>query len=264
MRTILALSLLALIALTGCENNNSNNNSNSSSATSNTNSSAQAAYQPHPPIVPTTTAPAGFKSCNVYMPLVPGSEAKYTITYSSGLVTDGTVVVDSGEENGQKIFVERTQIRDRTGGLQKMETEEKRYVCDGERVRLLSQKTRNDIEAIQHRSDWKMRGDSVAMIDPESLERKGSTWSYSFILTLQKGEEQPVSPEEPFYVFFETMGPQEITVPAGTFKTIMVKRKVGKNEIFDYYARGIGLVKRQASEGTSWVLKEYGGLRPVD
>lgn len=262
MRTILAVSLLALIALTGCKNDN--NNSNSSSATSNSNSNTPRAYEPHPPIKPTTVPAADFKSCNVYMPLVPGSEAKYTITFSSGLVTDATVVVDSGEENGQKIFIEKTQIRDRTGGLQKMETEEKRYACDGERVRLLSYKTSNDIEAIQHRSQWNMRNEALAIIDPASFEQKGSTWSYSFVLTLQKGDEQPVTPEEPFYVFFETIGPQEIAVPAGTFKTIMVKRKVGKNEIFEYYARGIGLVKRQAAEGTSWVLKEYGGLRPVD
>lgn len=262
MRTILALSLLALLALTGCENGN--NNSNSSTETSNTNSNTQRAYEPHPPIKPTTVAGANFKSCNDYMPLVPGSEAKYTVSFSSGLVTDANVIVDSAEENGQKIFIEKTQIRDRTGGLQKMETEEKRYVCDGERVRLLAYQTRNDIDATQHRSQWNMRGEAIAMIDPASLERKGSTWSYSFVLTLQTGNEQPVTPEEPFYVFFETMGSESITVPAGTFNTIKVKRKVGKNEIFDYYARGIGLVKRQAVEGTSWVLKEYGGLRPIE
>lgn len=262
MRTILALSLLALVAFTGCDNNN--NNSNTAGTNSNSNSNAPTAYQPHPPIKPTTVPAADFKSCNLYMPLVPGSEAKYTINYSSGLVTDATVVVDSAEENGQKIFIERTQIRDRTGGLQKMETEEKKYACDGERVKLLSYKTNNDIDGVQNRSEWKLRNEAVAMTDPASLERKGTTWSYSFVLTLQRANEQPVTPEDPIFIFFETQGTQEITVPAGTFKTIVVKRKVGKNEVFDYYARGIGLVKRQAAEGTSWVLKEYGGLRPVE
>jgi hypothetical protein len=63
-------------------------------------------------------------------------------------------------------------------------------------------------------------------------------------------------------VAFEVTGPQDVTTPVGTFKTVTVVRKVGENIVTDFYAPGLGLVKRQAKEGNSWELKEYSGLKP--
>jgi hypothetical protein len=47
----------------------------------------------------------------------------------------------------------------------------------------------------------------------------------------------------------------------GTFKAITVNRKVNENSLVDFYVAGLGLVKRQSKEGTSWELKEYSGLK---
>jgi hypothetical protein len=45
---------------------------------------------------------------------------------------------------------------------------------------------------------------------------------------------------------------------------VTVLRKVGDNQTTDYYAPGLGLVKRQSKEGTSWDIKEFSGLKPQD
>ena len=63
---------------------------------------------------------------------------------------------------------------------------------------------------------------------------------------------------------FQVLGPADVTTTVGTFKAVTILRKVGENTVLDYYAPGLGLVKRQAKEGTSWELKEYSGLKPQD
>ena len=68
--------------------------------------------------------------------------------------------------------------------------------------------------------------------------------------------------DQPTFIAFEVLGPADVTTAVGTFKTVTILRKIGENTVLDYYAPGLGLVKRQAKEGTSWELKEYSGLKP--
>jgi hypothetical protein len=257
MRKILALLSLCLLTLTGCNGSNGNSNNSNENALPPVLTEAPKPIKPEAPVDP------AFKSCNPFMPLLPGSQLVYTINYSSGLSADARVVIDLKEENGQKIYVERTQIVDKSGGLQKNELEEKRYVCDGERVRLISYRTENKVEGKLTRSEWKMRTEAIAMIEPSSLARKGSKWSYSFLQSFQAGDQPPINLEEPTFIFFESAGEEEVSVPAGKFKAVKVVRKVNQNELTEYFARGMGLVKRESKEGTGWILKEYAGVKPA-
>jgi hypothetical protein len=255
-----ALILLSALLLAGCNGPATNTNA-PSNANSNTDKTPVASTSP---IKSETPLDPNFKICNPYLPLVPGSEAVYAITYSSNLTADARVVVDLKEENGQKVFIERTQIIDRSGGYEKNEVEVKKYTCDGERVRLIHYNTENWVQNVLNRSQWKFRADAVAMPKPAELKGKGFRWSYSFTISIQRGDEPPVNIDEPTFIFFESAGEEEVTVPAGTFKALKVIRKVGKNEVTDYYVPGLGLIRRQAAEGTAWALKEYAGIRPTE
>jgi len=55
-----------------------------------------------------------------------------------------------------------------------------------------------------------------------------------------------------------------VTVPAGTFHTVRVGVKVNGKDSDEYYAAGIGLVRRKLSDGTTWELTDYSGLAPTD
>jgi hypothetical protein len=58
--------------------------------------------------------------------------------------------------------------------------------------------------------------------------------------------------------------PAEVTTSVGTFKTVTISRKIGDTTVFDSFAPGIGLVRRQSTEGTRWELREYSGLKAVE
>jgi hypothetical protein len=261
IRSFLGLVLLTGLALSGCNGNNTNKNTNSNG---NANGNARADFKPPTPIKPAAAVDPRFKSCNASFPLLPGSTAKYVIVYSSGLVADATVVVDLAEENGRNVFTETTQIVDRSGGLQITQTTVKKYVCDGERVQLISEKTDSDIEGQKSTSEFKYRDNSVAMVDPASLARKGTTWQYSFTKIYTRPGDPPAVVDEPTFVSFESQGDEEVTIPTGTLKATKVLRKVGENQVIEYFVRGLGLVKRQAHEGTAWELKEFSGLKAMD
>ena len=261
MRNAIAFILLSALLLTGCGGTDTNTNT-STNTNSNAESTAPAASTT--PIKPEAPPDPSFKFCNPYLPLVPGSEAIYAITYSSKLGAEARVVVDLKDENGQKVFVERTQIIDKSGAYEKNEVEVKKYTCADERVHLIHYNTENWIQNVLNRSQWKFRTDAVAMLKPSELNRKGTTWSYSFLISIQRGNEPPINIEEPTFLFFEAAGVEEVTVPAGKFKALKVIRKVNKNEVIEYYAPGLGLVRRQAGEGTSWELKEYAGIKPTE
>src|SRR5262245_27366135 len=111
MRIFFIGLLLGVIAFSGCDDSNTNSNRN---ANGNGNSNTPVLERP-PDIKPTAPPESGFKSCNPAFPLVPGSTTKYILQFSSALVADVTVVVDKGEENGKPIFIERTQILDKSG-----------------------------------------------------------------------------------------------------------------------------------------------------
>lgn len=258
MRLILVLLVLAAIGLSGCNPDNSNGNSNSNANANRTD------FKPPAPIKPTDSVDPNFKACNPYFPLVPGSVAKYVINYSSGIVGDLTIVVDAADEDGQKVFTQRSQLIDRSGGMQITQSIVRKFVCDGSVVRILSEKTESNVAGQLSALDFDYRENSVMMTDPESLLRKGTTWTHAFRTVHHNAGQPPSRGDLPTVITFETAGPEDVTTAAGSFKTIKVTRKIGENGTVDHYAAGIGLVKRQDSGGTSWDLKEYSGLKALD
>lgn len=257
MRLILVIAVLGAIGLSGC------NPPNSSNVNSNGNAN-RADFKPPPPIKPNEMPDPNFKACNPYFPLVPGSVAKYVINYSSGIVGDLTVIVDAGDEDGQKVFTQRSQLIDRSGGMQITQSIVRKFVCDGNIVRILSEKTESNIAGQLSAMDFDYRENSVMMTDPQSLSRKGTTWTHAFRTVMHKTGEPPVRGDTPTVIVFEVVGPEDVTTAAGNFKTIKITRKIGEAGTVDNYAAGIGLVKRQSNEGTSWELKEYSGLKALD
>lgn len=260
MRPTLAIILLAAIALSGCNGAAKNVNSN---ANSNANSNSAVLFKPPAPIKPNEAADPNFKPCNPYFPLVPGSIAKYVINYSSGLVGDLTVIVDAAEEEGRKVFTQRSQLVDRSGGMQISQSTTRKFVCDGERILILFEKTESNVAGEQSSSGSEFRVNSVVMTDPQSIGRKGTTWTNSFRQLFLRPGQDPVPSDETTVVIFEVADPEEVTTPVGTFKAVTITRKIGENGTTDYYVPGLGLVKRRAKEGTSWELREYSGLKAL-
>ena len=256
MRLISVVVVLAALALSGCKDTDTNVNGNG-----NGNANRTQSLKPPQPIKPAQPVDANFKPCNPYFPLVPGSIAKYVLNYSSGLVVDMTVVVDVADEDGRKVFTQRSQLVDRSGGLQIAQLITRKFVCDGEKVQILSEKTESNLGSQQPSSvDFDYRENSVMMPEPAMLSRKGSTWSHSFRTIFHKPGEPPARSDVPTAIKFEVAGPEDVTTAAGNFKAIKVIRSVLTNGTTDFYVAGIGLVKRFAKEGTATELKEYSGL----
>lgn len=263
MRLNLLILLLATVALSGCKGNDANVNGNSNS-NGNSNANAAVNIKAPPAIKPNEPPNPDFKPCNVYFPLVPGSTAKYVVNYASGVVGDLTVVVDAGEEDGRQIFVQRSQLVDRSGGLQIVQTITRKLICDGERVVILSEKTDSNVSGQQSSSDFAYRENSLLMTDPKSMLIKGTTWSHAFFSVFQNPGGPPQRSDQPTIIAFEVKGPEHVTTSIGTFKAISITRRIGENLTVDHYVPGLGLVKRQSKEGSSWELREYSGLKPQD
>lgn len=261
MRISSVMILLSAIALGGCNGANTNVNSNTSS---NANAGRALDFKPPQPIKPLEAPNPNFKPCNPYFPLVPGSIAKYVINYSSGIVGDLTVVVDATDEQGRKVFTQRSQLVDRSGGMEITQSIVRRFICDGDRVQILSEKTESNIAGQQSSVDFEYRENSVMMADPQSISRKGTTWTHAFRQVINSPGQPPARVDDLTFIAFEVMGPAEVTTAAGTFKAVKISRKIGENSTVDHYVPGLGLVKRQAKEGTSWELKEYSGLKAQD
>ena len=261
MRNILVLLLAATIALTGCNPDKPTENANQNS---NSNSNVSRIVNTPPPIKPEGPVDPNFKPCNPYYPLVPGSQLEYTLVISSGLVNDVTIVVDEAEENGRKVFVERSRAVDKTGGLEKAELSVRKYVCDSGRIQIVAEKTNNNIQGQATEFEHVFNNTAVLMTDPQSLGRKGTTWSYSFRQIIRLPGNPEVRPEEPITIVFTVEGEEEVTVPAGKFKALKIKRQVGDFEVAEYFVRGIGMVRRVAVEGTSWALTGYSGVSAAE
>lgn len=259
MRIILAMLLFGALVFSACEPKNANNsNVNRNASIANSNS----AITPAPPPVPQLGDPVpGYQSCNPYLPLVPGSQTKFTLQYSSPLIADVIVVVSQVEENGRKVLVEKTHIVDKSGGLNKAELTERKYLCDNGRIQIFSEKADNRTEKSHVIVETNFKSAATYMLDTASLTRKGTTWSYNFDQTFRL-EGEPPSNTEPTTINFESQGEEEVKVPAGTFKAIKILRKIRDSLVNDYYVAGLGLVKRVNKDGTTWELKEYSGLTP--
>ncbi len=261
MRTTLFILLGSAILFTACRNDNANLNANlnTNRSTGNTNALLTPKIEP---LKSQSTPDPNFSSCNPFFPLKPGAEQKYILQFSSGLVADVTVVVDEAEENGQKVFIEKTQIVDKSGGFEKNELSTRKYVCENGRIKILSEKTANQVREQSTTFENSFRGVPYIIVDPAAFEKKGTTWSYSFTQTILQAGQPPVSPSEPVIINCEMQGEEEIKVPAGTFKTQKLVKKIKENVVTEYFAKGLGLVKRAAKDGTTWELKEYSALQP--
>jgi hypothetical protein len=261
MRFTLITVLLAAIALSGCNGGTTSVNSNG-----NGNSNANAIQNIKAPsaIKPVEAPDPNFKPCNPYFPLVPGSVAKYVINYSSGIVGDLTVIVDAADEDGRKVFIQRSQLIDRSGGMQIIQSTTRRFVCDGERVVILSEKTDSNIQGDQSVSEFEYRENSLMMTDPKAMLIKGSTWTHALRVVAHRTGQPPVRDDQPTIIAFEVLSAEHVTTAIGTFKAIPVSRRIGENLTVDHYVAGLGLIKRLNKEGTSWEMKEYSGLKPQD
>src|SRR5262249_51313852 len=124
MKIIFAIVLIELFLLASCsscdnaQNGNSTANSNGP-GTSNANRDPLAFATPPPEPVPSSTLDPNFKQCNPFYPLVPGSQARYSLLFSTGLQASPVVVVDKASENSRDVFVQTVQIVDKSGGLNK-------------------------------------------------------------------------------------------------------------------------------------------------
>ena len=259
MKYLIALVLFVL-TLAGCDgtkDNNANQNGNSNSDDA---ANANVAFIPRPAdITPTTPLDPNYKACNSYFPLVPGSVSKFTINYSSPLVADVTSVVDSSKENGREVFTvtEQTVATDITS--QKLSTAKRSYVCENGNVAILREQGDNRVEQYQNTVDIKYSEQAYVMPPPSDL-KPGRTWSYALTITLTQPNSPPVA-LDPANRFLEYAGRESVTVPAGKFDAVKINWKMREKKGFDYYARGIGLVKRVGDDGTTWQLKEFSGLK---
>jgi hypothetical protein len=251
--------LLGVLLLSSCDNSNNNTNSN----TALTNQNVSPIVVPPEPIHTTSTPDPNYKSCNPYFPLVPGSEEEYTLSFSTGLVATQKVVTDQAQENGKTVFVERTQIVDKSGGAEKKELTTRKYLCDGERIQIIYEKNENEVQRQQTTFTHKYKDATYVMPTAADLTRKGATWTYSFTQTLEKPGEPAMELPDPVFVSCEAQGEEEVTVPAGKYQAIKVTKKIKENYVVEYYARGIGLVKRVSKDGTTLELKGYAGMKAM-
>lgn len=258
MRTPPVFILLAALALSAC--NTATSNKNISNGNSNM---APRVVEPTKPLVPAAAVDPNFKACNPYYPLVPGSRRKYVISYSSGITAEATAVVEPWEENGRKGFKELMQIVDSTGGYQIKQLIERHYVCDGDKVVILYEKTDSDVDNNRTVTEFFYRDNAYVMIEPASL-KPGATWSHSLKMKLQRPGQAAAEPDAPTIVNFTVMNEQDLQLLTGKVKALMIYRKVNDAEINDYFVPGLGFVKRTSKEGNAWELKEYSGLKPVE
>ncbi|HEY6333968.1 MAG TPA: hypothetical protein VI756_31920, partial [Blastocatellia bacterium] len=199
--------------------------------------------------------------CNTYYPLIPGSEMKYSLLYASGLKADAVVVVERlPDQNGNPVFSERTQIIDSTGGLHKNSLDVKQYTCDAGKLQYLSRAEDNEVDGNKTRLDLTFSIPAVAFVEPKAVNQ-GTSWTYSYSEKFQIPGQGQIDPKKKYNVQMSIMDTQDLTVPAGTFKTVKVEKRVDTTMIYEYYARGVGLVKRVLGDGTTWELREFSGVK---
>jgi hypothetical protein len=242
MRIILVIGIISISLIASCascnspENGNKSGNTNSNSNPDDTRAGLATATPP-PELTPSSTLDPSFKECNPYYPLIPGSEAKYSLVYE-----------------------QKTQIVDKSGGLFKKEFAVQKCVCDNGRVKIIAETRDNTVEGRQSIMEMHYVEPAYTMLEPAAL-KPGATWSYAFTQSF-RGPNVTQPPGPSITVACAVEGQEDVTVPAGKFKVIKVTKKVNKTDVFEYYARGVGLVKRVSGDGTSWELQSFSGLKP--
>lgn len=258
MRTFFLLVLLTAIALSGCDNPNKNTNQNRND------NANRAIIAPPPEIKPETAPTTNFVSCNPYYPLVPGSIAKYVLNYTSGVVADVKVVVDASDENGRKGFRERTQLVDRSGGYEISQSTERHFVCDGDKVAIIAEKADSKIQGQPSVGENKYRENSYWMIEPSTLAQKDATWTLGFKQVFHSPDQPNAEGDKPIIINFTVRGEEVVQLPIGKVKALKIERKIGDTLIYEWFVRGLGMVRRIGADGTGLELKEYTGLKPLD
>ena len=263
MRTITILMLLLATALAGCDHKGGDN-PNRNRKSGNANVIPVVSVTPPPPLKPAQAVDPSFKSCNSYFPLAPGSLAKYTLSYSSGIKANVEVIIArQPDQDGKPVFLETTQIVDSTGGLHKKSLDQKQYICDDGKIQFLSRSEDNEVDGSKNHIDIRYSKPAVLVVEPSAM-KPGTSWSYDFFEKFQVPGQAPVDTNKRYTVSSSVVGPQDVTVPAGTFKTLKVLRRSDTSTVYEYYARGLGLVKRETADGTSWELREFSGIRAED
>ena len=263
MRVILAIGFIGLTVFGSCTSCNPSSNGNTGNANASGNSNENRAAVIETPLaepVPSSTVDPNFKQCNPYFPLIPGSTARYSLQYPTGLQANPFVGVDQANEGGQTVFLQRIQIVDKSGGLNKNEMTVQKYLCDNGRIKIIAENTDNNVEGHKTKSENRYADPAYIMLEPSAL-RPGAAWSYSLTPTLQAPEAAPGNSDRTIMISCTVQGEEDVTVPAGKFKALKVTKKVGKVEISEYYGRGMGLIKRINSDGTTWELLSYSGLK---
>jgi hypothetical protein len=156
--------------------------------------------------------------------------------------------------------VQRLQVLDKSGGLNKSEMTVQKYICDKGRIKIISETRDNSVEGHKTATEMHFADPAYVMLEAAAL-KPGATWSYSFTYTQRVPDAAPATSDRPINFSCTVEGEEEVTVPAGKFKAMKIVKRQGKTEITEYYARGMGLVKRVNSDGTTWELMSYSGLR---
>ena len=260
MRLLTVLVVVGVLALSACDQACSPPQSNNSNNRGNANSTpvAEASLLPDPkPLAPPDP---NFKACNQYFPLVPGSTKKYALNYASSLKAEVKQIVDKTVQNGKPAFLETTRIEDTQGGMHKQEIKKTVYTCDGGKVGILSSSENNKTEADSTYVEIKYSDPADVMLE-ESAIKPGASWSYKLTESFQLPGGPLTPTNQSIEVDRSVSGTEDVTVPAGTFKAIKIQNTINKNLITEYYSLGIGLIKRVGSDGTTWELTEFSGLR---
>jgi hypothetical protein len=139
---------------------------------------------------------------------------------------------------------------------------EKRFVCDGERLQIVGEKTESHIKDDASRVVFNYR-DNLFMPTTSDLGRKGFTWRQVFTQSFVRGNELPANPTDATVVNYEVMGEEELTLPVGKFKSIKIKKTISTGEVTDYYVKGLGLARRDASTGGRMELESFAHLTPI-
>jgi hypothetical protein len=167
--------------------------------------------------------------------------------------------VDQTVEGGVPVFVQTIQNVDKGGGFTKNETFIQKYVCDKGRIKIIAEHRDNSAEGHKTTTELHYSDPAYAMLEPTAL-KSGTTWSYSFTPTYSGPDITPAK-QPSITASCTAHGEEEVTVPAGKLKAIKVTKKIGKSEITEYYARGMGLIKRVSGDGATWELMSYSGLK---
>src|SRR5437762_2838585 len=112
-------------------------------------------------------------------------------------------------------------VANSNGGYQLNQLIERHYICDGDKVQIVYEKTDNNVEGQKSVSEFLYREPAYVMIEPASL-KQGTAWSYALTQKIQKPGEAPIELDTPMIVEFTVLNEQEIQLPTGKVKALLI------------------------------------------